>query len=251
MRLQVVGTEEEPADRAARRQAQKLECVGVLATSMAHDLNNLLALLVAKLENMADDLPPDSPHQQSIASALGVISRGGALISRLMAFMRRGSPVAELTDIGVLLRGFQDLLRAAIPPNIEFSVELADGLSPCSFDRAGFEVALLNLVINARDAMPNGGRLRIVCRNHYAASCQAPGKEWVEIEVSDTGAGMPAEVRNKAFEPFFTTKSVGKGTGLGLAMVREFVRECGGHITVDSTVGVGTTFHLYMPAAGP
>ncbi|MGE3652157.1 MAG: sensor histidine kinase, partial [Reyranellaceae bacterium] len=106
-----------------------------------------------------------------------------------------------------------------------------------------------NLVITARDAMPKGRQLRNDCRNHYVPGCQGPGRDGVEIEVSDTGAGMPEDVRKKAFEPFYTTKSVGKGTGLGLAMVREFVKECGGHITVDSTVGVGTTFHLYMSAA--
>ncbi|MGE0424556.1 MAG: sensor histidine kinase [Reyranellaceae bacterium] len=249
MKEQLAATEGEPEERAMRRQAQKLECVGILAASITHDLNNLLAVLVAKLEGLADDLPSDSPHQQPIASALGVTSRGAALISRLMAFMHRGPPAAELTNIGVLLRGLHDLLRAAIPSNIQLTIEVADGLRPCSIERAGFEVALLNLVINARDAMPNGGQLRIVCRNHYVPGCQGPGRDWVEIEVSDTGAGMPEDVRKKAFEPFFTTKSVGKGTGLGLAMVREFVKECGGHITVDSTVGVGTTFHLYMSAA--
>jgi signal transduction histidine kinase len=249
MEEQSAGTGEEPEERAARRQAQKLECVGILAASIAHDFNNLLAVLVAKLEGLADELPPDSPHQQPIASALGVTSRGAALISRLMAFMHRGSPTAELTYIGVLLRGFYDLLRAAVPSDIQLSVEVADGLRPCSIERAGLEVALLNLVINARDAMPNGGQLRIVCRNHHVPGRRGPGKDWVEIEVGDTGAGMTEDVRDKAFEPFFTTKSVGKGTGLGLAMVREFIQECGGHITVDSTVGVGTTFHLYLPAA--
>jgi len=245
----VAGTDEELKERIARRQAQKLECAGILATSMAHDLNNLLAVLVAKLEGIADDLPPDSPHQQGIASALGVTSRGAALIARLMAFMRRGSPAVEMTSIGVLLRGFYDLLRAALPADIELSVGVADALHPCAIDRTGLEIALLNLVINARDAMPNGGRLRIVCRNRHVSDGAAPGKDLVEIEVTDTGIGMTAEVRSKVFEPFFTTKCEGKGTGLGLAMVHEFTQECGGHITVDSAVGVGTTFHLYLPAA--
>lgn len=244
----MAGADEEPEERTARRQAQKLECAGILATSMAHDLNNLLAVLMAKLEGMADDLPPDSPHQEGIASALAVTSRGAALIARLMAFMRRGSPAVEPTDVGALLGGVYDLLRAAIPPDIELSVGVADGLCLCAIDRTGLEIALLNLVINARDAMPNGGRLRIMCRNH-PVQVGAARKHLVDIEVTDTGVGMSADVRDKAFEPFFTTKCAGKGTGLGLAMVHEFSRECGGHVTVESTVGVGTTFHLYLPAA--
>lgn len=243
------GTDDKREERTARRQAQKVECVGILATSIAHDLNNILTVLIAKLETMADELPPESPYQQRLAAALGVTARGAALISRLMAFMHRRPPAADLTNIGLLLTGLYDLLRAAIPPAIELSIEVADGLRPCAIDRPGLEIALLNLVINARDAMPNGGRLRIVCRNHHVPGGQCVAENWVEIEVDDTGAGMPAEVLARAFEPFFTTKGVGKGTGLGLATVHEFVQECGGHVTVDSTVGRGTTFHLYLPTA--
>ena len=239
---------------ATLRQAEKLEAIGRLTGGIAHDFNNILAIMMVKLEGIADELPPDSPFHQKIAAAMDAGERGAAIVSRLMTFARRRRVEPEEILVGELLDDVAGLLRTAISRKVTLSMDHASDLRRCRIDRGGFETAILNLAVNARDAMPNGGTLDIATRNRAIGDDEArsnPGLQagdWVETTISDSGTGMPPEVLVHIFEPFFTTKAEGKGTGLGLAMVHGFVHQSGGFLTVDSAPGEGTTFALYLPA---
>ncbi len=235
------------------RQSQKMEAVGQLTGGVAHDFNNILMVILANVEELleADNLLPDQREQLENISGSG--QRAAELTKRLLAFSRKQRLMPQSTDLTDLVAGTDKLLRRTLGEQIEIEAILADDLWTTSVDRAQLEAALVNLCVNARDAMPNGGRLLIETSNTeldlaYAADNAGvvPG-EYVMLAVSDTGAGMSPEILRKVFEPFFTTKGVGKGTGLGLSMVYGFIKQSNGHIKIYSEVGHGTTIRMYMP----
>jgi signal transduction histidine kinase len=239
---------------ATLRQAEKLEAIGRLTGGIAHDFNNILAIMMVKMEGIADQLPPDSPFHQKIAAAMDAGERGADLVSRLMTFARRRPVEPEEIPLNELLDDISSLVATAISRKVTLSMDHAPDLRRCRIDRSGFETAILNLAVNARDAMPDGGKLVVATRNRTIGEEEARSNprlqagDWVETTVGDTGMGMPPEIIGRIFEPFFTTKAEGKGTGLGLAMVHGFIHQSGGFLTVESVPGKGTTFTLLLPA---
>lgn len=230
-------------------QSQKMESVGQLTGGVAHDFNNLLTVISANLELIggATDLDKVGPYAEAAQRAA---DRGVKLTAQLLAFSRRQALRPKLVNASRLVAEFQGLVHQAVGDGCELQLDADEDLWLCHVDPALLETALLNLALNARDAMTDSGVLRIETRNVVAHQCIdgcSPGS-YVKLSVTDNGSGMPAEVRDRVFEPFFTTKEVGKGTGLGLSMVYGFVRQSGGHIAVDSTPGAGTTIALYLPA---
>jgi len=235
------------------RQAQRMEAVGQLTGGIAHDFNNLLSVVMGSLELVEDDVADRPRVAVALARALAATRRGAELTHRLLAFARSQHLSSTPMRIDVLLDELDDLLRTTLGETVAIERRIEAPLWACRSDPAELEAAVLNLAINARDAMPEGGTLTVSARNvHIAdhdrpAGWEGPGGDYVMIAVSDTGTGMdPATIR-RAYEPFFTTKEVGKGSGLGLSMVYGFVRQCGGQITIDSAVGEGTAVSLYFP----
>jgi PAS domain S-box-containing protein len=251
-------TERRAADERTR-QAQKMEAVGHLTGGVAHDFNNLLTIIIGNLEALQRHLapaasPPDAARAKRYAdSAMQGARRAESLTQRLLAFSRQQPLEPKPLDLGRLITGMSDLLRRTLGEQVTVETVLGGGLWRAEADPNQLELAILNLAVNARDAMPSGGRLTIETGNvyfdeHYAAS-QAevlPG-QYVMLAITDTGCGMPAEVQAKAFDPFFTTKDVGHGTGLGLSQVYGFVKQSRGHVKIYSEVGEGTTIKLYLP----
>ena len=243
---------EKNATEAMLRQSQKMEAVGQLTGGMAHDFNNILMVILANVEEMQEDETLPSHHRATLASIATSGERAADLTRRLLAFSRKQRLQPQNTSLTDLVGGLDKLLRATLGEQIEIEAILADGLWIANVDRAQVEAALINLCVNARDAMPNGGKLLIETANvelddDYAqAAGIAPG-QYVMLAVGDTGTGMSAGTLEKAFEPFFTTKDVGKGTGLGLSMIYGFVRQSNGHIKIYSELGVGTTVRIYLP----
>jgi PAS domain S-box-containing protein len=244
---------------AQLRQSQKMEAIGQLTGGVAHDFNNLLQVVLGSLEGLkrrADDIaqwPRGAEAQRFIDNALRGAERAASLTQRLLAFSRRQPLEPRPTDVGKLVLGMSDLLRRTLGESISIETVNAPDLWRVEVDANQLESALLNLAVNARDAMPEGGKLTIETANteldgSYSARYEglAPG-EYVLIAVSDTGIGMDKEVLEKAFEPFFTTKEVGQGTGLGLSQVYGLVKQSGGHIRIYSEVGEGTTVKLFLP----
>ncbi|HEY4135394.1 MAG TPA: response regulator [Alphaproteobacteria bacterium] len=235
------------------RQAQKMDAIGQLTGGISHDFNNLLTVVIGNLQLLEDSLTPDSKSAQWMKSALGAAMRGADLTKRLLAFARKQVLDPQVWNVNELVRGMEDLLRRPLGDNIDCKLDLAANLPLTRIDHSQLEHALLNLVINARDAMAAGGRLTIETGSEsldavYAARhAEVTAGPYVMIAVSDTGGGMPAEVIERAFEPFFTTKGEGRGTGLGLSMVYGFIKQSGGHIKIYSEVGHGTTIKLYLP----
>jgi signal transduction histidine kinase len=232
-------------------QSQKMECVGQLTGGVAHDFNNLLTVVSANLEliEVGDDI---GQARQFAAAALRAVDRGAKLTAQLLAFSRRQVLNPKPVNAYQLVSEFQGLVCKALGEACQVKTQTDEGLWLCHVDPALLETALLNLALNARDAMPNSGVLEIETRNIVVnegavAGC-LPGS-YVRLSVKDTGCGMPPEVRDRVFEPFFTTKEVGKGTGLGLSMVYGFVRQSGGHIAIESALGRGTTVALHLPKA--
>jgi PAS domain S-box-containing protein len=235
------------------RQAQKMEVVGQLTGGVAHDFNNLLTVIRGNLEYLERILPSTQPNQRIIAAALRATSRAATLTDRLLAFSRRQPLVPEVLSVNKLVAGMSDLMQRTIGEAILVETVLAGGLWPTFADSNQLDNALINLAINARDAMPDGGKLTIETANSHLDEAYArmhdevqPG-QYVGIFVSDTGTGMHAEVVAKAFEPFFTTKEIGQGTGLGLSQVYGFIKQSGGHVKIYSEVGQGTSVKLYLP----
>jgi signal transduction histidine kinase len=235
---------QEQQTEEALRQAQKSEALGQIAIGVAHDLNNLLTVVSARLEMLAqvDQGAPVQAHV--VADASAAAQRGIELLRRLLAVGRRSLPVLQALDANQVIRDLLQLLRHSLPPSVALATELADGLAPAWADRSQLETALLNLVLNAREAMPGGGRL--VIRTASVSDEDAP---LVSISVEDDGCGMTPEVRRRAFEPFFSTKPVGQGTGLGLMMVERFAREAGGRVELETSLGHGTAVRLLLPRA--
>jgi PAS domain S-box-containing protein len=231
-------------------QSQKMESVGQLTGGVAHDFNNLLTVVSGNLE-LIEDAADIGKVRQFAAAARRATDRGAKLTAQLLAFSRRQKLSPKLVNANQLVLGFQGLIRQAVGERCEIRLRTVDRLWLCHVDPSLLETALLNLALNGRDAMPDGGVLEIETGNVVLDEGTAgpPPGSYVRLSVKDTGQGMPAEVQARVFEPFFTTKEIGKGTGLGLSMVYGFVRQSGGHVTLESTVGVGTTVALYLPKA--
>jgi signal transduction histidine kinase len=236
-------------------QAQKMEAVGQLTGGLAHDFNNLLAIIIGNLDMLREQWTHEPENDELVTGALDAALRGAELTRLMLAFARRQPLQPERCDINRVITFIIRLLRRTLGEDITIDLHLADDLWPALIDRVQLEAAITNLATNARHAMPSGGRLTIATRNtlldeDYAAAHAelAPG-DYVAIEVSDTGTGMPPEVLERIFEPFYTTKGPGQGTGLGLSMVFGFLKQSGGHINVYSEVGEGTAFRLYLPPA--
>jgi PAS domain S-box-containing protein len=235
------------------RQAHKMEAVGQLTGGVAHDFNNLLAVISGNLELLAEAFKGDDAVGKHTSPALSAVRRGAALTQRLLAFSRRQALMPKPVDLDKLVSGMRELLARTLGETIEIKTFGARDLWTCEVDPSQLENALLNLTINARDAMPGGGRLTIETANawlddDYAAAQTdvAPG-QYVMLAVTDNGSGMPAEILQRIFEPFFTTKEVGKGSGLGLSMVYGFVKQSSGHVRIYSEPGQGTTVKIYLP----
>lgn len=232
------------------RQAQKMEAVGQLTGGVAHDFNNLLAVIIGNAELLEDRLG----HEVSELSAISqTATRGADLTQRLLAFSRRQPLRPKVIDVGGLVSGMSELLARTLGETIEIQTFVATDLQSALADPGQVENALLNLALNARDAMPNGGKLTIECQNARLGADYVDkhpdliAGNYVVLAVSDEGTGMSAEVKSHAFEPFFTTKEVGEGSGLGLSMIYGFAKQSGGHATIYSEVGKGTTVKLYLP----
>ena len=243
--------EHEAEDRL--NQAQKMEAIGQLTGGVAHDFNNLLTIIVGNLDMIVRR--PDNAQrvERLAASAMTAARRGAEVTEKLLSFSRRQVLRPETVNPNRLLKGFESLLRRAVGETIEVHVDLDPSLDPVRLDPGQFESALLNLAVNARDAMPGGGTLTVkTCNAHLDAEEIAdrgdlkPGA-YVLVSIKDTGHGMDASTLARAFEPFFTTKEVGKGTGLGLSQVYGFVRQAGGHAQIKSEPGRGTSIELYLP----
>ncbi|MFZ3236728.1 MAG: ATP-binding protein, partial [Stellaceae bacterium] len=237
----------------ALRQAQKLEAVGQLTGGIAHDFNNLLTVIMGNLDHLERVLPANREYRRIIAAALRGASRAAMLTQRLLAFSRRQPLMPQVVSVNHLVAGMSDLFRRTIGEAIQIETVLAGGLWPTFVDGNQLENALINLAVNARDAMPEGGKLTIETANSYLDEAYAamhsevePG-QYVGTFVTDTGVGMASNIVNQVFEPFFTTKEVGHGTGLGLSQVYGFVKQSGGHVKIYSEVGQGTTVRLYLP----
>lgn len=242
------------AAQAALRQSHKMEAVGQLTGGLAHDFNNLLTGISGSLELLGHRLA-QGRHDDSrryITAAQGASKRAAALTQRLLAFARRQTLDAKPTDINHLVLELDDLIRRTVGPAVRIDTVTARGLWSVLVDGNQLENALLNLCINARDAMPDGGSLTIETANRHVDDASAPrhdvpAGEYACLIVSDTGVGMPAEVIARAFDPFFTTKPVGTGTGLGLSMIYGFVRQSGGQVRIHSEVGMGSCIGIYLP----
>jgi PAS domain S-box-containing protein len=242
------------AAQDALRQSQKMEAVGQLTGGIAHDFNNMLAVVIGSLDLLSRRLSSGDARAQRYLDAAGDGARRAALLTqRLLAFSRQQPLQPEAIDANKLVAGMSDLLRHSIGAEIRLETVLAGGLWRTYADPNQLENVVLNLAVNARDAMPDGGRLTIETQNahldeRYAAANLGltPG-QYVLIAVTDTGGGMAAEIIEKAFDPFFTTKAVGKGTGLGLSQVYGFVKQSGGHVKIYSEPWLGTTIKIYLP----
>ena len=238
-------------------QSQKMEGIGQLTGGVAHDFNNLLTVIIGNLQALQRHLQEEKPDpgrlQRSADNAMRGARRAESLTQRLLAFSRQQPLAPESVDVGRLVGGMSDLLRRTLDEGIAVETVLAGGLWRAHADPNQLEVAILNLAVNARDAMPNGGKLTIETGNAHlderyaAAQAEVVPGQYVVLAVSDNGSGMPPEVKAKAFDPFYTTKDVGHGTGLGLSQVYGFVKQSRGHVKIYSEVGEGTTVKIYLP----
>ena len=236
------------------RQMQKMEAIGQLTGGIAHDFNNMLAVVTSAMNLIQRKLARGEVDVgKFVESALDATQRAANLTQRLLAFSRQQPLAPQVVDANRLLAGMSDLMRRTLGESISIETVLGGGLWKTNADPSQIENAILNLAVNARDAMPDGGKLTIETANchlddDYAARhAELPAGQYVMIAVTDTGTGMPPDVAAKAFDPFFTTKPVDKGTGLGLSQVFGFVKQSGGHVKIYSEVGQGTTVRIYMP----
>jgi len=240
---------------ATLRQSQKMEAIGHLTGGVAHDFNNLLQVISANLDLAAvgETVKSDSRLKERLENAMGAVVRGSRLTGQLLAFARRQALEPKSVDLGRVIRDMSDMLRRTLGETIAVETVIAGGLWNTLVDPSQVENTVLNLAINARDAMPDGGKLTLEAANAYLDDTYAGGHnevtpgQYVMLAVTDTGAGMTPEVMGRVFEPFFTTKPEGKGTGLGLAQAYGFVKQSGGHIKIYSEAGHGTTIKLYLP----
>ena len=238
----------------ALRQSQKMEAVGQLTGGIAHDFNNMLTVVVGSLELLGRRLSDGDARAQRYIDAATEASRRAALLTqRLLAFSRQQALQPEAIDVNKLVAGMSNLLRHSLGGDVQLETVLAGGLWRTHADPNQLENIILNLAVNARDAMPDGGHLTIETQNSHlderyaAANLGLTAGQYVLVAVTDTGTGMPADVVERAFDPFFTTKPVGKGTGLGLSQVYGFVKQSGGHVKIYTEQGHGTTIKIYLP----
>jgi PAS domain S-box-containing protein len=253
----LLGFSEDITERKATeqqlRQAVKMEAVGQLTGGVAHDFNNLLGIIIGNLDIAAEHAASDPALREVIQEALNGALRGAELTRRLLAFSRKQPLQPAVIDLNLGLPQIAGMLRRTLGEQVTVELHPDPGLWPVKVDPAQLDEAILNLAINARDAMPKGGTISIethnvrLDRDYTTANPDATLGEFVQLSVSDTGAGMSPQVIERCFEPFFTTKSIEKGTGLGLSMVYGFVKQSGGHIKIYSEVGHGTTVKIYLP----
>jgi signal transduction histidine kinase len=246
------------AAEEALRQSQKLDAIGHLTGGVAHDFNNLLTIIIGNLEAAQRQLESWTDGAQiklsrRLENAMHGAQRAARLTKRLLAFSRQQPLSPALLDVNRVLNGLSDFLRRALGEDVSLEIVGGGGVWPVEADAAELDAAILNLAVNARDAMPEGGKLTIEASNSYLddSYCRQnadvqPG-QYVQIAVTDTGSGMPKDVIERAFEPFFTTKESGQGTGLGLSQVYGFVKQSGGHVKIYSEAGEGTTIKIYLP----
>jgi signal transduction histidine kinase/HAMP domain-containing protein len=232
------------------RQSQKMEAVGQLTGGVAHDFNNLLMVITGNLELIENRAADKESVRELAQAARSAAERGASLTTQLLAFSRKQKLRPKPLHANALIRDFQKLLRRAVGESCEVKFVADDHLWPCHVDPSQLEAALLNLTLNARDAMPDGGILEIELRNVVLGEDSIPSVAagpYVRLSVTDTGCGIAPRNLERVFDPFFTTKEVGKGTGLGLSMVYGFARQSGGHVAIESAIGLGTTVRLYLP----
>ncbi len=252
------GCESEVAQRVkaedALRQAQKMEAIGQLTGGVAHDFNNLLTVIIGGLDTIRRAKPEDTARIKRAADmALQGAQRAASLTGRLLAFSRRQPLAPKPLELNGLVRDMTELLHRTLGETIELEAVLASRLWAVEVDQNQLESAILNLAVNARDAMPDGGKLTIETANtsldqsYFERDAEVIPGQYVMASISDNGAGMSKDTLARAFEPFYTTKEVGRGTGLGLSMVYGFVKQSGGHVTLYSEEGHGTTVKLYFP----
>ncbi|MFO1071356.1 MAG: CHASE3 domain-containing protein [Geminicoccaceae bacterium] len=238
---------------AIAHQAQKMESVGQLTGGIAHDFNNILQTIASNLELIRRDLPESGQNARRLGSAIEGVDKGARLTAQLLAFSRRQPLQPQVVNLARLVRRLSDMLQRALGETIAIDTMVPPGLWNTLADPGQVESALLNLAINARDAMPSGGKLTIELANTFldegyaAAHAEVTAGPYVLLAVSDTGAGMTREIMGRVFEPFFTTKPEGQGTGLGLSQVYGFVKQSGGHVKLYSEPGEGTTVKIYLP----
>jgi signal transduction histidine kinase/ActR/RegA family two-component response regulator len=238
-------------DRLA--QAQKMESVGQLAGGVAHDFNNLLTAIIGNAEMAREQLPANHAAREELRHVLDAARRSSKLTRQLLAFARRHTMDVHVLSLNVLLNDVTSLLQRLIGEHIALTVDSDANLQPTNIDPTQFEQLIMNLAVNARDAMPQGGALRIAVHNAQVVTGDAdsangvPAGSWVALTVTDTGTGMSADVIRRAFEPFYTTKGVGEGTGLGLAVVYGTVQQHAGHVRILSVLGSGTTVRILLP----
>ncbi|WP_374495872.1 PAS-domain containing protein [Zoogloea sp.] len=243
---------EQKASQAALIQAQKMEAVGQLTGGLAHDFNNLLTIITGNLHTLRDKLPAHQGYEEHLEPALSAARRGTELIRRLLTFSRQQPLEPSPVEVGALVHGMSQLLSRTLTERIDIKLELPTDKLHALVDPHQLENALLNLAINARDAMPDGGTLTIALATRHvspslALLVEVPAGDYVQFDVSDTGTGIAPELLPRLFEPFFTTKSFGAGSGLGLAMVYGFIRQSGGNIRILSTPGKGTNVRFIVP----
>lgn len=235
-------------------EAQKMESVGQLTGGIAHDFNNLLTAIKSNAEDLLEELKGNKILHSQVDIVMQAADRGAGLVAQLMAFARKQELQPKTVDVNELIGRFQKLLRSTLPAHIDIEVRTAPSLPAIYVDPGRLETAILNLAINARDAMPEAGTitietsLRTLDADYAAEHIEVQQGDYVLIAVTDTGTGMPPEVVERAFTPFFTTKEVGKGTGLGLSMVYGFVKQSGGHAMIYSELKLGTVVKIYLPA---
>ena len=230
------------------RYAQRLEALGKLTGGIAHDFNNYLGIITANLECIQAGSRDAAKLRRYAENALTAASHGADLTRNLLAFARQQPLAPVRLDVNRLLHDFGSVLRPVADFTIDLAFDLASEVWPCEADVGELQNALVNLVVNACDAMPNGGQLTIRTRNVQAPEPYGDG-DYVQLSITDTGHGMTRQVLQHAFDPFFTTKPAGKGTGLGLSMVYGFACQSGGHVVIDSAAGCGTTVHIRLPRA--
>ena len=236
------------------QQAQKMEALGRLAGGIAHDFNNLLTTIGGNASFVLELIPPGDTKREALEDILAACDRASRFTRQLLAFSRKQVLQPEPLQLATVVGEMQQMLSRLLGPEYQLTVQIPPNLPPVASDRGQMEQVVMNLAVNARDAMPKGGpivvRARAVMRGHDEVMERMPSNapQAVVLEVSDQGSGIPDEVKERIFEPFFTTKERGKGTGLGLAMVYGFVRQSGGHIELITAPGEGTTFQVYLPA---
>jgi two-component system NtrC family sensor kinase len=251
--------------RESMRETQKLEAIGQMAGGIAHDFNNLLTIIMGNAGFLEDCLPV-GPHKQAASAVTRAAERGARLVRQILTFSRRQSVKPEVVDLNRRAADLADLLQRSTRGDIRIVTDFSDDLWPFECDVGELELALMNLCVNARDAMPSGGLVRLEARNiptgaevksataeahrigGFESGAVAPG-DFVRLAVADSGSGIPPELLTKVFEPFFTTKAVGKGTGLGLSQVYGFAQQAGGAAEISTVPGSGTTVAIYLPRA--